>query len=112
MDVILQLLQGDQLHVRQHAALLVEAPHDAGHQTAHDERKKHRCNVPMGASKMATFSMVFALVPEALVNVQQSSRDGKSCSAQADETFATLRRVSRMQGNSCRTPAVLKLYGY
>lgn len=31
--VVLQFLQCGQLHIRHHASLLVQSPHDAGHQT-------------------------------------------------------------------------------
>lgn len=35
LDVVLQLVQRGQLHVRHDAPVLVEAPQDAGHQTDH-----------------------------------------------------------------------------
>lgn len=38
-DVVLQLVQRGQLHVRDHAPLLVEAPQDASHQTERTEEQ-------------------------------------------------------------------------
>lgn len=37
-NVILQLLQRGQLHVRHHAALFVQTPHDACHQTEQETK--------------------------------------------------------------------------
>lgn len=52
-NVVLQLLQCGQLHVRHHAAILVKAPQNAGHQTEHKKEVQSIFRVYSRGKKLA-----------------------------------------------------------
>lgn len=60
-NVVLQLLQRGQLHVRHHAPLFVKAPHDAGHQADHEERTMKSMSSAVQATDWKKFYQLLLL---------------------------------------------------